>query len=55
MESSQLMIKLVEYLKDHATREWKTYEADVDAEYDEVFEIDLSSLKANSFISSFTR
>ena len=37
--------KTVEYLKDHATREWKTYEADADAEYDEVFEIDLSTLR----------
>lgn len=37
--------KTVEYLKDHAAREWKTYEADADAEYDEVFEIDLSTLR----------
>ena len=37
--------KTIEYLKDHATREWKTYEADSDAEYDEVFEIDLSTLR----------
>jgi len=37
--------KAVEYLKDHAFREWKTYEADTDAEYDEVFEIDLSTLR----------
>lgn len=37
--------KTVEYLKDHAAREWKTYEADEDAEYDEVFEIDLSTLR----------
>ena len=37
--------KAVEYLKDHATRDWKTYEADEDAEYDEVFEIDLSTLR----------
>jgi 3-isopropylmalate/(R)-2-methylmalate dehydratase large subunit len=37
--------KTVEYLKDHASREWKTYEADADAEYDEEFEIDLSTLR----------
>ncbi|MGL4772856.1 MAG: 3-isopropylmalate dehydratase large subunit [Clostridium sp.] len=37
--------KTVEYLKDHAKREWKAYEADEDAEYDEVYEIDLSTLR----------
>jgi 3-isopropylmalate/(R)-2-methylmalate dehydratase large subunit len=37
--------KTVEYLKDHATKEWTVYEADEDAEYDEVFEIDLSALR----------
>jgi 3-isopropylmalate/(R)-2-methylmalate dehydratase large subunit len=37
--------KTVEYLKDHATKEWTVYEADADAEYDEVFEIDLSTLR----------
>lgn len=37
--------KTVEYLKEHASREYKVYEADEDAEYDEVFEIDLSSLR----------
>ncbi|WP_294370860.1 3-isopropylmalate dehydratase large subunit [uncultured Clostridium sp.] len=37
--------KTVEYLKEHATREWKKYEADEDAEYDEVYEIDLSTLR----------
>lgn len=37
--------KTVEYLKDHATREWTVYEADEDAEYDEIFEIDLSTLR----------
>lgn len=45
MEFSQLMIKTEEYLKDHASREWKVYEADEDAEYDKVFEIDLSELR----------
>lgn len=37
--------KTVEYLKEHASREYKVYEADADAEYDEVFEIDLSALR----------
>lgn len=37
--------KTEEYLKEHATREWKVYEADADAEYDEVYEIDLSTLR----------
>ena len=37
--------KTVEYLKEHASREWKAYEADEDAEYDEVYEIDLSTLR----------
>ena len=35
----------IEYLKEHADREWKAYEADEDAEYDEVYEIDLSTLR----------
>ena len=39
------MIRLKEYLKEHAQREWKKYEADEDAEYDEVYEIDLSTLR----------
>ncbi|MBU3108589.1 3-isopropylmalate dehydratase large subunit [Clostridium gasigenes] len=33
------------YLKDHAAKEWKVYEADADAQYDEVYEIDLSTLR----------
>ncbi len=37
--------KTEEYLKDHTSREWKVYEADEDAEYDKVFEIDLSELR----------
>lgn len=37
--------KTIEYLKDHAAKEWTVYEADEDAEYDEVFEIDLSILR----------
>lgn len=35
----------VEYLKEHSNREWKAYEADEDAVYDEVYEIDLSTLR----------
>ncbi|MBW6410441.1 3-isopropylmalate dehydratase large subunit [Clostridium weizhouense] len=37
--------KTIEYLKEHTTRKWKSYEADEDAEYDGVFEIDLSKLR----------
>lgn len=37
--------KTIEYLKEHTNRQWKSYEADEDAEYDEVFEIDLSTLR----------
>lgn len=37
--------KTIEYLKEHTDREWKTFEADEDAVYDEVYEIDLSRLK----------
>ncbi|MDU5107232.1 3-isopropylmalate dehydratase large subunit [Clostridium sp.] len=35
----------IEYLKEHSDREWKVFEADEDAEYDEVYEIDLSKLR----------
>ncbi|MCU6761131.1 2%2C3-dimethylmalate dehydratase large subunit [uncultured Roseburia sp.] len=35
-----------EYLKEHSKREYKVYEADEDAEYDEVYTVDLSSLKS---------
>ncbi|GKU26394.1 3-isopropylmalate dehydratase large subunit [Clostridium folliculivorans] len=37
--------KTVEYMKEHSTREYKVYEPDEDAEYDEVYEIDLSVLR----------
>ncbi|MCD7831739.1 MAG: 3-isopropylmalate dehydratase large subunit [Firmicutes bacterium] len=37
--------KTIEYEKEHAKRELKIYHADPDAQYDEVIEIDLSSLK----------
>lgn len=35
----------IEYIKDHSSKKYKVYEADADAEYDEVYHIDLSSLK----------
>ncbi len=35
-----------EYMKEHSTREYKVYEADADAEYDEEYTIDLSTLKS---------
>lgn len=35
----------VQYMKEHSVREYKVYEADDDATYDEIIEIDLSSLK----------
>lgn len=34
-----------EYLKEHSKREYKVFEADADAEYDEEYTIDLSKLK----------
>ena len=34
-----------EYMKEHSKRDYKIYEADVDAEYDAVYTIDLSELK----------
>lgn len=37
--------KTVEYMKEHSTREYTVYEADEDAEYEAVYEIDLSSLR----------
>ncbi len=33
------------YIKEHSDKEYTVYEADADAEYDEVYEIDLSTLK----------
>lgn len=35
----------VEYMKEHSAREYKIYEADEDAEYDETYVIDLSEIK----------
>ena len=37
--------KTIEYLKEHSKRDFKVYEADPDAEYDEEYTIDLSELK----------
>ena len=36
----------VSYMKEHSMREWKTFEADEDAEYDAEYTIDLSTLKS---------
>jgi len=36
----------IAYMKEHSKREFKIYEADSDAEYDEVYTIDLSELKS---------
>lgn len=35
----------IAYMKEHSTREFKVYEADEDAEYDEEYTIDLSTLR----------
>ncbi len=35
----------IDYMKEHSTKEYKIYEADADAEYEKIYEIDLSSLK----------
>ena len=37
--------KAIEYMKEHSQREYKVFEADEDAVYDEVYTIDLSTLK----------
>jgi 3-isopropylmalate/(R)-2-methylmalate dehydratase large subunit len=37
--------KTIEYLEEHSTKKWTVYEADEDAQYDEIFEIDLSALR----------
>jgi 3-isopropylmalate/(R)-2-methylmalate dehydratase large subunit len=37
--------KTIEYLKEHSIKEYTVYEADEDAEYYEIFEIDLSKLR----------
>ena len=35
----------LEYVKEHSSKEYKVYEPDSDAEYDEVYEIDLSKIE----------
>ena len=35
----------IQYMEEHSTKKYKIYEADADAEYDEIYEIDLSELK----------
>ncbi len=35
----------LEYVKDHSTKEYQVFSADNDAEYDEVYEIDLSTIR----------
>ncbi len=35
----------IQYIKEHSTKEYKIYKADIDAEYDETFTINLSTLK----------
>jgi 3-isopropylmalate/(R)-2-methylmalate dehydratase large subunit len=35
----------IQYIKEHSKKEYKIYEADSDAVYDEIYEIDLSTLK----------
>ena len=37
--------KAIEYMKEHSAREYKVFEADEDAVYDETYTIDLSTLK----------
>jgi len=37
--------KTIEYVKEHSNREYEVFEADEDAEYDEVYEIDLEKLR----------
>ena len=37
--------KAIAYMKEHSSREFKIYEADADAEYDEEYTIDLGALK----------
>jgi 3-isopropylmalate/(R)-2-methylmalate dehydratase large subunit len=35
----------IQYMKDHSTKPYTIYEADEDADYDKVYEIDLSAIK----------
>jgi 3-isopropylmalate/(R)-2-methylmalate dehydratase large subunit len=36
----------ISYIKEHSIKKYKVYEADTDADYDEVYEIDLSKIKS---------
>ena len=47
--------KTIEYVKEHSNKEWTKFEADEDAEYDAVYEIDLSKVKTNYCIPSSSR
>lgn len=38
--------KTIEYIKEHSTKPYKVYAADVDAEYKKVYDIDLSAIKS---------
>ncbi len=38
--------KTIKYMEEHSTKKYKVFEADADAEYDEVIDIDLSTLKS---------
>ena len=38
--------RTIEYMNEHSTKEYTVYEADEDAEYDAVYDIDLSTLKS---------
>ena len=37
--------KTIEYIKEHSTKEYEVFSADADAEYEEVFDIDLAQIK----------
>lgn len=38
--------KTIEYMKEHSTKEYKAFEADADAEYDAVYDINLADIKS---------
>ena len=42
--------KAIQYMKEHSDREFKIYEADEDAEYEEEYTIDLSTLDRKSVV-----
>ena len=53
--SSPWMKKTMEYVKEHSAKEPVVYEADPDAEYDEVYTIDLSKLRPTVALPSSAR